>query len=250
MSGHSHWATIKHKKGKEDQRKGKVFSRCSKAITAATRAGGKDPDSNLALKYAIEEAKSSSMPKDNIERAILKGAGELEGVQLESVRYEGYGPGGAAVMLDVLTDNRNRNAPVLRTIFNAHSGELGVTGCVSWTFETKGLILLKLGKVSEEQAFDIAIEAGADDFQPAGELFEVDCAPRNLPAVRQALINKGLAVESAQVTQVPKTYVDLDMDEGRKMMKLMEELEDHEDVTGVFSNFNLPPELIAEMENG
>jgi YebC/PmpR family DNA-binding regulatory protein len=248
MAGHSHWAGIKHKKAKEDARRGKAFSRIAKAIMTAARHGGKDPDTNLDLKYAIEAAKAANMPKDNVERAILKGAGELEGSQLEAVRFEGYGPGGAAVLVDTLTDNRNRTTPHMRKIFADHGGQLAAGGSVSWSFESKGLILLLAGERSEEELFEIAIEAGAEDFQRAGDDFEVSCDARSLHAVRDALREAGLEMESAEVTMVPQSYVDLSVDDGRKVLKMMEDLEDDEDVTAVHSNFNLPPELMAELE--
>lgn len=248
MAGHSHWAGIKHKKAREDKKRGKVFSRIAKQIMTAAREGGKDLDTNLSLKYAVEAAKAVNMPKDNIERAILKGAGELEGSRLEAVRFEGYGPGGAAVMVEALTDNRNRTTAHVRKIFADHAGELGALGSVAWTFERKGLILLPGGGRSEEELFDLAIEAGADDFQQAGDVCEVSCDAKELQVLRTALEEAGLEPESAEITMVPKSYVDLDVGDGRKVLKLMEDLEDDEDVTNVYSNFNLPAELIAEMD--
>ncbi|MHC4591073.1 MAG: YebC/PmpR family DNA-binding transcriptional regulator [Planctomycetota bacterium] len=248
MAGHSHWAGIKHKKAREDARRGKVFSRIAKQIMTAVRGNGKDPDTNLELKYAIDAAKAVNMPKDNIERAILRGAGELGDVQLDAVRYEGYGPGGAAVMVDGLTDNRNRTTANIRRAFSDHSGELGVTGCVSWNFDMKGLILLLPGDKGEEELFELAIEAGAEDFQQAGDVFEVSCAPGALQELKACLAAAGVTWESAEVTMVPKSYVDLSVEEGRKVLKMMEDLEENDDVTNVFSNFNLAPELIAELE--
>ncbi|MHC5033804.1 MAG: YebC/PmpR family DNA-binding transcriptional regulator [Planctomycetota bacterium] len=248
MAGHSHWAGIKHKKAREDARRGKVFSRIAKQIITAVRGGGKDPDTNLELKYAIDAAKAVNMPKDNIERAILRGAGELGDVHLEAVRYEGYGPGGAAVMVDGLTDNRNRTTANIRRAFNNHGGELGATGCVSWNFDMKGLILLLPGDKGEEELFELAIEAGAEDFQQAGDVFEVSCAPGALQELEATLAAAGVTWESAEVTMVPKSYVDLSVDDGRKVLKMMEDLEENDDVTNVFSNFNLAPELIAELE--
>lgn len=248
MSGHSHWATIRHKKAKSDSKRGREFSRLAKRIMAAARAGGKDPAMNLDLQYAIADAKAANMTKDSIERAVLKGAGELEGQRVEAVRYEGYGPGGAAVMVDAMTDNRNRTTPHVRRILDAHGGQLGANGCVSWLFETKGLILIATDSQSEEELLELAIEAGAEDFQTGGELFELSCEPTSFHTVKQTLQEAGVAIESAEITQVPGNYVDLDVEDGRKMLKLMEELEDDEDVTNVYSNFNLPPELAAEME--
>ena len=248
MSGHSHWAGIKHKKAKEDKRRGKAFSRASKQIMTSVRHGGKDPELNLDLKYAIEAAKAVNMPRDTIERAILKAAGELDGVRVEPVRYEGYGPGGIAVMADALTDNRNRTTSHIRRVFDVHSGELGATGCVAWSFNMKGLIIAELAGTDEEGAFDAAIEAGAEDFQKAGDVYEISCDPKDLQQVRAAVEKGGLRIESAEATMVPKTYVDLDADNGRKALKLMEELEEDEDITNVYSNFNLPPELVAQMQ--
>ena len=247
MSGHSHWAGIKHKKGREDAKRGRLFSRLAKAIISAARQGGKDPSTNLALQYAVEEAKAANMPKDTIARAILKAVGELEGQQLASVRYEGYGSGGAAVMVDALTDNRNRTTANVRRIFDSHAGKLGTSGCVSWMFSTKGLFILDLGGRTEEEVFDIAVEAGAEDFQPSGEFYELTCPVAEFKNVRDALEGAGITHESAEITEVPTSYVDLDADEGRKILKMMGSLEEDEDVNGVHSNFNLPEELVAEL---
>jgi len=248
MAGHSHWAGIKHKKAKEDKKRGRLFSRVSKQIMTAVRTGGKDPEANLDLKYAIEAAKAANMPKDNIERAILRAAGELEGSRLEAVRYEGYGPGGAAVMVEALTDNRNRTTSVVRKVFTDHGGELGASGCVAWTFESKGLILISANNRTEEEVFDLVVEAGAEDLQNEGDFYEVRCDPKDFPAVKQALQEAGVTLESAEITMVPKSYVDLDVEDGRKVVKMLEELEEDDDVVNVYSNFNLPPELVAELE--
>ncbi len=247
MAGHSHWAGIKHKKEKEDKRRGKIFSRISKQIMTAVREGGKDPNTNLELQYAIDAAKEANMPKDNIERAILKGAGELEGQRVEPVRFEGYGPGGAAVMVDALTDNRNRTTAHVRKIFSDHGGELGANGCVAWSFETRGLVMISRHNLSADDLLEAVIEAGAEDFEEAGDVFEVSCDAGEFHAVRKALKDSGLPVESAEITQVPNSYVDLNVDNGRKMLLLMEELEDDADVVNVYSNFNLPDQLVAEM---
>ncbi len=248
MAGHSHWAGIKHKKAREDRRRGKLFSRLSKQIMTAVRTGGKDADTNLELTYAIEAAKEANMPKENIERAILRGAGELAGQELEPARYEGYGPGGAAVLVEALTDNRNRTTANVRRIFEAHGGELGTSGCVSWVFDTKGLVLLPTDERPEEEIFEVAVEAGAQDFQRAGDVYELTCDPTDLQELRDALDAAGLKPDSAEITRVPGNYVDLDADHGRKMLNLMEQMEDNEDVVNVYSNFNLPPELVAEMD--
>ena len=248
MAGHSHWAGIKHKKARVDAKRGKVFSRIAKQIITAVRLGGKDTDTNLDLRYAIDAAKAVSMPKDNIARAIARGAGEVEGTQLEAVRYEGYGPGGAAAMVETLTDNRKRTTPHIRKIFGDHGGEVGATGCVAWSFDMKGLIILDLGERTEDEVFEVAVEAGAEDFQQAGNVYELSCEPPDFQPVKEALQQAGIEWESAEVTMAPKSYVDLSVADGRKVLKMMEELEDDEDVTNVYSNFNLPPELIAELE--
>jgi len=247
MSGHSHWAGIKHKKAREDKRRGRVFSRLSKAIMGAARRGGKDPSSNLMLQYAIEEAKADNMPKDTIERAILKGVGELEGAQIESVRYEGYGAGGVAVIVDAMTDNRNRTTSNLRQAFEEHGGNLGTTNCVAWAFETKGLIILNLDAERLDEVFDFAVEAGAEEFQKSGDFYELTCPPAQFKGVVDALKAHNVQYESAQITEVPKSYVDLSVEDGRRNLSMLERLEEDEDVENVYSNLNLPEELVREL---
>jgi YebC/PmpR family DNA-binding regulatory protein len=249
MAGHSHWAGIKHKKKKQDKRRGKIFSKISKKIISAVRRGGKDPETNLDLEYAIEDAKDANMPKDTIERAILKGAGELEGQQVEAARYEGYGSGGAAVMVDVLTDNRNRTTADLRKIFEQHGGKLGTQGCVAWMFETKGLIILDAEGWSEEDLFELVVEAGVEEFERAGDVYELTCPVSDFHGVRQALKEQDIDFESAEITEVPLSYVDLDAGDGRKILGMLEELDDNDDVSSIHSNFNLPAELTAELES-
>ena len=247
MSGHSHWAGIKHKKAREDKKRGKLFNRLSKAIISATRRAGKDPGTNLELQYAIDEAKAANMPKDTIERAVLRGAGELAGEQMEDLRYEGYGSGGAAVIVDTLTDNRNRTTPHLRKIFDDHGGNLGTSGCVGWNFQTKGLFVVDLGERDEPDLFDIVVEAGAEDFQKAGDFYEVVCPAPAFKAVMDALRAAGTECESAEITLVPTSYIDLSEADGRKILKMMEEQEEDEDVANVYSNFNLPQSLVKEL---
>ena len=248
MSGHSHWAGIKHKKAKEDARRGKVFSRIARQIMTAVREGGKDPDTNLDLAYAMEAARAANMPKDNIERAILKGAGELPGKALESARYEGYGVAGVAIVVEALTDNRNRTTANIRRIFSDHGNELGTSGCVAWTFDMKGVILIELGERPEEEVFDLAIEAGAEDFQQSGDYYEIIAEPKDFRAVREAITEAGVQVESAEMSLIPKTWVDLGAADARRMLRMMAALEDAEDVTNVAANFNVPDELLAEMQ--
>jgi len=249
MSGHSHWAGIKHKKAREDQKRGKLFSKLAKQIMSAARRGGGNPDTNLELQYAVEEAKQYNMPKGNIERAILKATGQLEGEALEAVRYEGYGSGGAAVIVDALTDNRNRTTAEVKNIFSSHCGKVGASGCVSWLFQKKGLILLKLGERTEEEVFDVAVEAGAEDFQRSGDYLELTCNVADLNALKEVLQSADITQESAEITHVPNSYVDLSVQDGRKILGLMEELEDHDDVESVYSNFNLPPSLVRELSD-
>jgi YebC/PmpR family DNA-binding regulatory protein len=247
MSGHSHWAGIKHKKAKEDARRGKEFSKLSKTIMGAARRGGKDMALNLELQYAVDAARAGNMHKDTIERAILKGVGELEGEQVEPMRLEGYGFGGAAVIVEAITGNRNRTASNIRRIFDGHGAKLGASGCVSWSFQRKGLIILSLGERSEEEVFDVVVDAGAEDFQKAGDSYELTCPVTSFASVTKALENAGVRYESAEITEVPTSYVDLSAADGRRMLSLMEELEDDEDVVQVHSNFNLPAELVAEL---
>ncbi len=249
MAGHSHWAGIKHKKEREDKKKGKLFSKLSKQLMVTARQGGKDPTLNIALQQAIDRAKEANMPKENIERAILKGVGELDGVRIDNIRYEGYGSGGAAVIVDAVTDNRNRTSAEIRKTFAAHGGNLGAQGCVSWNFETKGFVIVNRNRRSEEKLFDTAVEAGAEDFQRAGGSYELICEPGELQDVCQALEENGIRFESSEITEVPQSYVDLDYAQGRKILAMMEELEDHDDVGNVYSNFNLPQELVAELED-
>jgi YebC/PmpR family DNA-binding regulatory protein len=247
MSGHSHWAGIKHKKALVDAKKGKLWSKLSKAIIVAAKTGGGDPDSNLRLRYAIDDAKAVSMPKDNIQRAIKKGTGELDGGNLEEVLYEGYGAGGAAVLCEVLTDNRNRTAPQIRKVFELSDGKLGSTGCVAWMFESKGLFLLPAAKVEEDKLMEIALEAGADDVKLDGSNYAVTCDPAVYQDVSAALKHAGFEPEMSHITRVPKSSIDLDATAARKVLKLMERLDDHDDVQNVSANFNIPDEVMVEM---
>jgi YebC/PmpR family DNA-binding regulatory protein len=246
MAGHSHWANIAHKKSLIDAKRGKVWSKLAKAIMQAAKGGG-DPDTNLKLRYAIDAAKAISMPKDNIQRAILKGTGELEGGNLESALYEGYGPGGSAVLCEILTDNRNRTAPEIRKIFEMHDGKLGATGCVAWMFERKGLFLVPADTAEEDALMELALEAGADDMKRVEANFEITCDPAVFQQVSDALAARNIKAEMAEISRIPTNTVDLDAESGRKMLKLMERLDDHDDVQSVASNFNIPQEAMAEM---
>lgn len=248
MAGHSHWAGIKHKKALIDNKRGKLWSKISKQIIVAAQLGGGDPDQNPRLRLAVNDAKSARMPKDTIERAIKKGTGELAGGQLEEVAYEGYGAGGVAVLCEILTDNRNRTAPEIRKIFELGDGKLGATGCVAYLFDRKGLILIPKSAIDELELMEFVLEQGGDDVKQAGDNYEVYCSPESYSDLVAAIEEKGLEVESQQITMIPQTTVDLDVATARKVLKLMEALDDHDDVQNVSSNFNIPDEALAELE--
>ena len=247
MAGHSHWAGIKHKKALVDAKRGKMWSKLSKAIIIAAKTGGGDPDANFRLRTAIEAAKAVSMPKDNITRAIKRGTGELGGANFEEIIYEGYGPSGVAVLCEVLTDNRNRTAPEIRKAFEAAEGKLGSTGCVAWMFDKKGLFLVASDKVDEDTLMEIGLEAGADDVQRSGDKFEVTCDPGVYQAMTEALARAGIEPDVGELTLIPQNTVDLDATTARKVLKLMERLDDHDDVQSVSANFNIPDEVMAEI---
>jgi YebC/PmpR family DNA-binding regulatory protein len=241
MSGHSHWAGIKHKKALVDAKRGKLWSRLAKAIIIAAKAGGGDPDQNLRLRYAIDDAKAVSMPKDNIQRAIKRGTGELEGGNLDEVVYEGYASGGVAVLCEVLTDNRNRTAGEIRKIFEFSDGKLGGAGCVAWMFDTKGLFLIAANTADEDKLMELALEAGADDVKRVEDKFEITCDPAVYGDLKKALADGGITPEVSEITRIAKNTVDInDPDTAQKVLKLIERLDDHDDVQSVASNFNIP----------
>ena len=244
MSGHSKWASIKHKKGAVDAKRGKVFTKLIKEITVATRMGGKDPDSNSRLRVAIATAKAENMPKDNIERAIKKGTGDLEGSNYEEVIYEGYGPGGVAVLIEVLTDNKNRAVADVRHLFERSGGNLGESGCVAWMFSQKGLIVFQKDHVEEETLFELALEAGADDIKEDEKELEVITEPSSFEKVKTAIENAGIRYTLAEVTMIPKTTVKIDDKHAQQMLTLMENLEDNEDVNHVYANFDISDEAM------
>lgn len=247
MAGHSHWAGIKHKKALIDNKRGKVWSKLSKAIIVAAKTGGGDPTMNLKLRYAIDAAKAVSMPKDNIERAIKSGTGELDGGNLDEVLYEGYGPNGVAVLCEILTDNRNRTAPEIRKVFELADGKLGATGCVSWMFDRKGFFSIPTKSIGEEKLMEIALEAGAEDVKRVDDMFEVTCDPSDYQQVADVFAEAKLKCEVNEITRIPTTTVDLDADTARKVLKLLERLDDHDDVQSVSSNFNITDEAMAEI---
>jgi YebC/PmpR family DNA-binding regulatory protein len=250
MSGHSHWATIKHKKGAIDAKRGKLWSKLSRAIIIAARSGGGDPSMNLKLRYAIDKAREVSMPKDNIERAIKRGTGELEGLTYEEITYEGFGPGGVAVLVDVLTDNRNRTAGEVRKIFERNGGHMGSAGSVGYLFERKGLFSVTAEGVDEDTLMGIALDAGADDLKRSGSTFEITSDPGSFNKVREALQQNNVPVANADITQLGKTQVDADVETSQKVLRLYEALEDHDDVQHVYTNLNLTEEALAAMEKG
>jgi YebC/PmpR family DNA-binding regulatory protein len=248
MAGHSHWANIARKKSLIDAKRGKLWSKLAKAIIVAAKHGGPDPDANLRLRYAIDAAKAVSMPKDNIQRAIKTGTGELKGGDLEESIYEGYGVGGVAVMCEILTDNKNRTAPEIRKIFEMCGGKLGGTGCVAYLFERKGVVRVPQAACSEDRLMELAIEAGADDVRLAGDKWEVTCEPQVMAAVIDALQTAGLVVDSNEIVRIPTNSVDVeDVETARKVLALMERLDDHDDVQSVSANFNIPDEAMAQL---
>ena len=246
MSGHSKWSSIKHKKGAADAKRGKLFSKLSRAIIVAAKEGGGDPAGNLALQNAIEKAKSYSMPKENIDRAIAKGSGaDADASAFETVVYEGYGPSGVAVIVEALTDNRNRTASDVRHTFAKNDGNLGGSGAVSWLFERRGMVLVDAEGVDEDELTLAAAEGGAEDVALDGSSFQVTCAPEQLSAVRAAIEAAGFAIDGAELTMVPKTTVEVaDENEAKKILRLIDQLEDYDDVQEVFANFDIPERVL------
>jgi len=251
MAGHSHWAGIKHKKALIDAKRGKLWSKLAKAIIVAAKHGGGDPAANLRLRYAIDDARAVSMPKENIIRAIKRGTGELEGGNLEEVIYEGYAAGGVAVLCEVLTDNRNRTASEIRKIFELCDGKLGSTGCVAWMFESKGFFLLPVESIEEDRLMELALEAGADDVRRDSGKYEITCDPAVFRVVGKALEHAGLTPEAGEITRLPKTTVAVtDAETAQRVLRLMERLDDHDDVQNVSSNFNIPDEVLKAIGEG
>jgi len=243
MSGHSKWATIRHKKGAADAKRGKLFTKLIKEITVAARLGGGDESANASLRAAVLKARAANMPKDNIDRAIKKGTGDLEGSDYQEMTYEGYGTGGVAIMVDSLTDNRNRTAADVRSIFGKHGGNLGETGCVSYLFNRKGILAYDAEKNSEDEIIEAALEAGAADVTSDGGIIEVVCEPDDFEAVLNAMQEAGFEHESAEILKVPEARVALDEDGTRKALRLIEALEDHDDVQEVSSNIEIPDDF-------
>lgn len=247
MSGHSKWAGIKHKKAKVDAQRGRAFTKLIREITVAARVGGGDPTGNPRLRLAIDKAKAVNMPQDNIQRAILKGTGELPGTSYEEYVYEGYGPGGVAVLLEVLTDNKNRTVPEIRKVFAKHGGNLGESGCVAWMFEKKGLIQVEAATVDEDRLLGVALEAGAEDVRRSDNIFEIITAPRDLERVKESLATAHIGIADGEVTMLPQSTVRLEGKQAQQMLQLMEALEEHDDVQNVYANFDIPEEIMAAM---
>jgi len=247
MSGHSKWASIKHKKGKEDAKRGRLFTKIMREITVAARIGGGDPNSNARLRTALSSARAANMPKDNITNAIKKGTGELEGVSYEEAAYEGYGPGGVAVMVEVLTDSKNRAASEIRKLFSRGGGNMGEAGCVSWMFQKKGLIIFDKSAASEDQLMEVALEAGADDVKDAESVWEVTTSPEAFEQVKEAFDKKGLKYTVAQISMIPQTSIKLSGKEAEQMVRLIEALEEHDDVQNVYANFDISEEELERI---
>jgi len=245
MSGHNKWSTIKHKKGAADAKRGKIFTRILKEMTVAARMGGGDPNGNPRLRAAIAEAKANNMPKDNIERAIKRGTGEIEGVTYEELTYEGYGPGGVALMVETMTDNTNRTTPEIRHIFEKNGGNLGTPGSVRFQFERKGYFAVEKSVANEDSLMEIALEAGADDLKSDdSDAFEIYAAPDAFEQVRQALEKNNIPTVEAKLGQIPANYVKLDEQKAKQVVRLLEMLDDHDDVQNVWSNFDVPQEML------
>lgn len=243
MSGHSKWANIKHKKGKADAARGAATTKISREITTAVRLGGADPTGNMRLKLALQKARENNIPKDNIQRAIQKGQGTLEGASYEEVTYEGYGTAGVALLVEAMTDNRNRTAAEMRHIFSKHGGNMGESGCVSWMFHKKGLVLIdKAPELSEEDLLAIVLEAGAEDMDSEGEQYEVTCAPDDFEGLLNAMEKAGIKWDSAEISMIPETTIALDGDDAAKLIRLVDALEEQDDVQNVYGNFDVPDE--------
>ncbi|MBI4806519.1 MAG: YebC/PmpR family DNA-binding transcriptional regulator [Desulfovibrio sp.] len=247
MAGHSKWKNIQVRKGAQDAKKGKVFTKVTKELMLAAKSGGGDPGINARLRSAIAAAKAVNLPKDKIDTAIKKGTGELAGGNIDEITYEGYGQAGVAILIEAATDNRNRTVADIRSIMSKNGGQLGEAGCVGWMFDKKGVIELDKAKYAEDQVMEAALEAGADDVLGEGDTWEINTAPEDFDAVRQALEDAGMELLSAEITMVPKNTVDVDVETGRKLLKLLDALDDYDDVQRTHSNFELPEALLAEL---
>ena len=248
MSGHSKWATTKRKKAIIDGKKGKVFTKIVREIIVAARTGGGDVNGNNKLRFAVEKAKAANMPAENIQRAIKKGTGDLEGVAYEALTYEGYGPAGVAVVVDTLTDNKNRTASEVRSLFTKNNGNMGEPGSVAWMFKRKGFIVIPKGKLAEDQVMEWALDAGAEDMQASDETYDVTTAQEDFEKVKQVLETKGIVPASAEVTMIPANYIKLEGEDASRMLRLVDALEDNDDVQNVYANFDIPQDVMDAME--
>jgi YebC/PmpR family DNA-binding regulatory protein len=247
MSGHSKWATTKRKKAVIDAKKGKIFTKITKEITVAAKIGGGDPDGNARLRTAILKAKEANMPADNIKKAVMKGTGELPGVTYEETTYEGYGPNGVAILIEIMTDNKNRTVAEIRKTFTRHGGNMGEAGCVSWMFHKKGYIVVERSKADEDRLMSLVLDAGAEDMKSDNNNFEITTAPKDFEKVKEVLKQNNIEMTVSEITMVPQSYIKLDGKEAEQMLKLMEELEDHDDVQNVYANFDIPEEIMAKV---
>lgn len=247
MSGHSKWATTKRKKAAIDAKKGKIFTKITKEITVAAKIGGGDPDGNARLRTAILKAKEANMPADNIKKAVMKGTGELPGVTYEETTYEGYGPNGVAILIEIMTDNKNRTVAETRKTFTRHGGNMGEAGCVSWMFHKKGYIVVERNKADEDRLMSLVLDAGAEDMKSDNNNFEITTAPKDFEKVKEVLKQNNIEMTVSEITMVPQSYIKLDGKEAEQMLKLMEELEDHDDVQNVYANFDIPEEIMAKV---
>lgn len=247
MSGHSKWASIKHKKGAADAKRGKLFTKLIREITVAAKDGGGDPDMNPALRTAISRANDANMPKDNIEKAIKKGTGELPGVSYESCMFEGYGPGGVAILVEALTDNKNRSSAEIRNIFSKKGGNMAGAGSVSWIFTPKGYILINKSQIDEEELFSITVDAGAEDIKTGENNYEVFSDPKDLEKIKEVLSAKDIKWEQAELTKIPNSTVKLSGNQAKQVLSLVETLEDHDDAQKVYANFDIPDEVLEEI---
>lgn len=250
MGGHSHWAGIKHKKALVDAKKGKVFTKILREITIAAKMSGGNPDQNPRLRKAMDDARAANMPSDNVKRAIMKGTGQLPGVSYEEITYEGYGPGSTAVIVECTTDNKNRTFAEIRKIFTSRGGSIGTSGCVSYMFKSKGVIVINKDAIGEEELMDLALEAGAEDVRTEGDVYEVLTAPdASFDEVKKAIEAKGITPESAELTKLPDTEVNItDEHTAESLMKMMDELDDHDDTKNVYSNYNIPDDIMAKLD--
>jgi YebC/PmpR family DNA-binding regulatory protein len=250
MSGHSHWAGIRYKKAAADAKRGKVWSKLARMIIVAAKNGGGDPAANLSLRYAIDKAKAANMPKDTIEKAIKRGTGELGAANFEEVLYEGYGPAGVAIMVEALTDNRNRTTPEIKRLFERHGGSLGTGGCVNWMFSKKGLITVSTAEIDEEQLMEIALNAGADDMQNTGEVYEITCDPAAYEKLKDTLQEREIPTQVAEISMVPQNTIQISNEAtAKKIISLMDAFEDQDDIQNTYANFDIPDEIVSKVDN-